>query len=104
MRQERTEERRKMFQAANRRRRGESGNLDDLDNAPFNKWKTLLGNMPSDKTTDKTSKEVIAQKKVLKQESHKIKGMLLKIFHRVTFFNTSRSRMCKTTKFIIFLS
>ncbi|KAL1516978.1 hypothetical protein ABEB36_000803 [Hypothenemus hampei] len=45
LRRERTVERRKMFQLADRRRRGGSG--ESTDQTPFSKWKKLLSNLPS---------------------------------------------------------
>lgn len=57
LKKERTEERRKMFQLADRRRRGGSGESNELSNTPFNKWKKLLGNLPSGKSLDDTPKQ-----------------------------------------------
>nr|CAI5867066.1 unnamed protein product [Callosobruchus analis] len=57
LRKERTEERRKMFQIADRRRKGGSGESGDLPNAPFNKWKTLLNNLPNARSFDETPKQ-----------------------------------------------
>lgn len=44
LRRERTEERRKMFQIADRRNRGGS---NELENTPFSKWKKILPVMPN---------------------------------------------------------
>ncbi|CAH1179502.1 unnamed protein product [Phaedon cochleariae] len=55
LRRERTEERRKMFQLVDRRRRGGSGESNELSNTPFNKWKKLLGNLPGGKSMDDTT-------------------------------------------------
>ncbi|CAH1999424.1 unnamed protein product [Acanthoscelides obtectus] len=57
LRKERTEERRKMFQIADRRRKGGSGESTDLPNAPFNKWKKLLNNLPNARSFDETPKQ-----------------------------------------------
>ncbi|VEN35189.1 unnamed protein product [Callosobruchus maculatus] len=57
LRKERTEERRKMFQIADRRRKGGSGESADLPNAPFNKWKKLLNNLPNARSFDETPKQ-----------------------------------------------
>lgn len=46
-----------MFQLADRRRRGGSGESNELSNAPFNKWKKLIGNLPSGKSLDETPKQ-----------------------------------------------
>ncbi|XP_056629914.1 transmembrane channel-like protein [Diorhabda sublineata] len=62
LRRERTEERRKMFQLADRRRRGGSGESNELSNTPFNKWKKLMGNLPSGKSLDETPKQEDVQK------------------------------------------
>lgn len=56
LRRERTEERRKMFQIADRRRRGGSEGSSDAQN-PFSKWKKLLQTMPSGKSLDETPKD-----------------------------------------------
>lgn len=53
LRRERTEERRKVFQIAERRRVGSSGS-GDLANTPFAKWKKLLNEMPPGKSLDDT--------------------------------------------------
>nr|CAH7727032.1 unnamed protein product [Callosobruchus chinensis] len=57
LRKERTEERRKMFQIADRRRKGGSGESTDLPNAPFTKWKKLLNNLPNARSFDETPKQ-----------------------------------------------
>ncbi|CAG9838897.1 unnamed protein product [Diabrotica balteata] len=57
LRRERTEERRKMFQLADRRRRGGSGESNEISTAPSNKWKRLLENLPSGKSLDETPKQ-----------------------------------------------
>lgn len=54
LRRERTEERRKMFQLADRRRRGGSGESNET---PFSKWKKLLGNIHGAKSLDDTPKQ-----------------------------------------------
>lgn len=51
LRRERTEERRKMFQIADRRRRNGSGDSAD-DSTPFGKWKKLLPMLPNSKSFD----------------------------------------------------
>nr|XP_023025847.1 transmembrane channel-like protein 2 isoform X1 [Leptinotarsa decemlineata] len=56
LRRERTEERRKMFQMTDRRRRVGSGESNDLSNTPFSKWKKVLGDLPSGKSLDETPK------------------------------------------------
>ncbi|ERL86813.1 hypothetical protein D910_04217, partial [Dendroctonus ponderosae] len=55
LRRERTEERRKMFQLADRRRRGGSG--ESADQTPFSKWKKILGNLPTTQSCDDTRQE-----------------------------------------------
>lgn len=55
LRRERTEERRKMFQIADKRRRNGSQGSGDLNN-PFGKWKKLLQTLPSTKSIDETPK------------------------------------------------
>ncbi|XP_050312328.1 transmembrane channel-like protein isoform X2 [Anthonomus grandis grandis] len=55
LRRERTEERRKMFQLADRRRRGASG--ESTDQTPFSKWKKLLGNLPNNRSCEDTRQE-----------------------------------------------
>ncbi|GLV33912.1 Transmembrane channel-like [Carabus blaptoides fortunei] len=52
LRRERTEERRKMFQMADRRRRGASGDSVDFENGAFGKWKKLLPMLPNTKSFD----------------------------------------------------
>ncbi|XP_077301771.1 transmembrane channel-like [Arctopsyche grandis] len=52
LRRERTEERRKMFQLADRRRRG--GSSHDSETTPFSKWKKIMPILPVAKTQDKT--------------------------------------------------
>ncbi|KAJ8932823.1 hypothetical protein NQ314_014408 [Rhamnusium bicolor] len=56
LRRERTEERRKMFQIADRRRGG-SGESNELSNTPFTRWKKLIGTLPSGKSFDETPKQ-----------------------------------------------
>ncbi|KAG5898186.1 hypothetical protein JTB14_013229 [Gonioctena quinquepunctata] len=55
LRRERTEERRKMFQMSDRRRRVGSGESNELSNTPFSKWKKVLGTLPSGKSMDETT-------------------------------------------------
>ncbi|XP_066151559.1 transmembrane channel-like protein [Euwallacea fornicatus] len=55
LRRERTEERRKMFQLAVRRRRGGSG--ESTEQTPFDKWKKVLRNLPSTRSYDDTRQE-----------------------------------------------
>lgn len=52
LRRERTEERRKMFQMADRRRRVGSGDSGDFENCTFGKWKKLLPMLPNSKSFD----------------------------------------------------
>lgn len=56
LRRERTEERRKMFQIADRRRRGGSEGSSEAQN-PFSKWKKLMESMPNTKSLDETPKD-----------------------------------------------
>lgn len=56
LRKERTVERRKMFQIADRRRRGGSEGSNEGQN-PFVKWKKLLQTFPSGKSLDDTPKD-----------------------------------------------
>ncbi|XP_060519622.1 transmembrane channel-like protein [Cylas formicarius] len=57
LRRERTEERRKMFQLVDRRRRAGSGGSNDDGATPFSKWKKLLGNLPSGRSYEDTTKQ-----------------------------------------------
>ncbi|KAJ8915787.1 hypothetical protein NQ315_004599 [Exocentrus adspersus] len=56
LRRERTEERRKMFQIVDRRRGG-SGESNELSNTPFTKWKKLIGSLPGGKSFDDTPRQ-----------------------------------------------
>ncbi|XP_030761789.1 transmembrane channel-like protein 2 [Sitophilus oryzae] len=65
LRRERTEERRKMFEMVDRRRRCGSG--ESNDQTPFSKWKKLIGNLPSTRSCDETPRQesdeiVVSQK------------------------------------------
>ncbi|KAK5642603.1 hypothetical protein RI129_008770 [Pyrocoelia pectoralis] len=57
LRQERTEERRKMFQIAERKRT-QMGGSSGLDNTPFAKWKRLMHSLPSTKSTDEAPPKI----------------------------------------------
>ncbi|XP_018318769.1 transmembrane channel-like protein 3 [Agrilus planipennis] len=57
LRQERTEERRKMFKLVDRRRRIGSGGSGEFDNTPFARWKKLLNNLPNQKSLEEVVKE-----------------------------------------------
>lgn len=76
LRRERTEERKKMFQLADRRRNG-SGDSGEMDGTPFGKWKKLLPMLPNSKSfdgdTSGTGKE--NDRVVEKQEANKNKGI-----------------------------
>ncbi|KAJ8941378.1 hypothetical protein NQ318_003631 [Aromia moschata] len=54
--QRETEERRKMFQIVDRRRGG-SGESNELANTPFAKWKKILGTLPTGKSFDDTPRQ-----------------------------------------------
>lgn len=56
LRRERTEERRKMFQIADRRRRVGSEGSSETQN-PFSKWKKLLQTLPDGKSLDETPRD-----------------------------------------------
>ncbi|KAF7284667.1 hypothetical protein GWI33_021851 [Rhynchophorus ferrugineus] len=55
LRRERTEERRKMFQMVDRRRRCGSG--ESNDQTPFSRWKKLIGNLPNTRSCDETPRQ-----------------------------------------------
>ncbi|CAH0546892.1 unnamed protein product [Brassicogethes aeneus] len=74
LKRERTEERRKMFQMADRRRRGGSSGSNELSNTPFNKWKKLLGTMPSGKSFDETPKQESEDNQIIKEERNENKN------------------------------
>lgn len=83
MRRERTEERRKLFQIADRRRRVGSEGSGELGQTPFGKWKKLLYNLPSGKSFDETPKQESEENqnnkpedKEIKQEAAKPKGKI----------------------------
>lgn len=78
LRRERTEERRKMFQIADRRRRGGSEGSGELSNTPFGKWRKLMQTLPSGKSLDETPKcesEEIPVQPTVKADTIK-KGMM----------------------------
>ncbi|XP_034839613.1 transmembrane channel-like protein isoform X1 [Maniola hyperantus] len=76
LRRERTEERRKMFQLADTRRRGGSSSID---NTPFARWKKALPSLPISKSIDsddrKTTIDENKESKTVKKKS----GILVKI-------------------------
>ncbi|CAK1588444.1 unnamed protein product [Parnassius mnemosyne] len=57
LRRERTEERRKMFQLADTRRRG---GPSDMDSTPFSRWKKALPSLPMSKSIDSEDRKTIA--------------------------------------------
>ncbi|KAK9743978.1 TMC domain [Popillia japonica] len=76
LRRERTEERRKLFQIADRRRRVGSEGSGELGQTPFGKWRKLLYNLPSGKSFDDTPKiesEEIQSAKPPQPEEEKLK-------------------------------
>ncbi|CAH2247433.1 jg4991 [Pararge aegeria aegeria] len=76
LRRERTEERRKMFQLADTRRRGGSSSID---NTPFARWKKALPTLPISKSIDsddrKTAMDENRESKTVKKKG----GILAKI-------------------------
>lgn len=67
-----------MFQIVDRRRGG-SGESNDLSNTPFSKWKKLMGNFPSGKSFDDTPKQQSEDlPQIAKEEKveHKNKGSI----------------------------
>ncbi|XP_045490237.1 transmembrane channel-like protein [Pieris rapae] len=77
LRRERTEERRKMFQLADRRRGGSSS----IDNTPFGRWKKALPSFPMNKSIDSEDRKAMScennTKEVLK--TTKRQGIFAKI-------------------------
>ncbi|XP_050684067.1 transmembrane channel-like protein [Leptidea sinapis] len=78
LRRERTEERRKMFQLADTRRRPGSSSID---NTPFGRWKKALPSLPISKSIDSDDKKAIVGNigKDTKQIAKKKGGILAKI-------------------------
>ncbi|XP_035437799.2 transmembrane channel-like protein isoform X1 [Spodoptera frugiperda] len=82
LRRERTEERRKMFQLADTRRRGGSSSID---NTPFARWKKALPSLPMSKSIDSDDRKTLTEEmnepiKVAKKKGGifaKIVGMAL---------------------------
>ncbi|KAF9421726.1 hypothetical protein HW555_002407, partial [Spodoptera exigua] len=82
LRRERTEERRKMFQLADTRRRGGSSSID---NTPFARWKKALPSLPMSKSIDSDDRKTLTEEmnepiKVAKKKGNifaKIVGMAL---------------------------
>ncbi|XP_044270134.1 transmembrane channel-like protein 2-A [Tribolium madens] len=82
LRRERTEERRKMFQIADRRRKGKSGGSGEFSNTPFAKWRKLVSTMPSTgKSFDDTSPRQDTN------QSHQIKEDKVEIGKNKDFFS-----------------
>lgn len=46
-----------MFQMADRRRRGGSGESNEFGNTAYTKWKKLLGTLPNAKSLDESPKQ-----------------------------------------------
>ncbi|KAF5276476.1 hypothetical protein FQA39_LY06545 [Lamprigera yunnana] len=84
LRQERTEERRKMFQIADRRRRAGSGGSGALDSTPFSKWKKLIRTLPMGKSTDeslhKVTSTTLSDDK--EKEMHRAREIVVKFLRR----------------------
>lgn len=79
LRRERTEERRKMFQIADRRRKGKPGGSGEFSNTPFAKWRKLMSTMPStgksfDDTSPRQETNEFPQVKEEKAETARNKG------------------------------
>ncbi|GJQ78717.1 hypothetical protein Trydic_g2751 [Trypoxylus dichotomus] len=73
LRRERTEERRKLFQIADRRRRVGSEGSGELGQTPFGKWKKLLYNLPSGKSFEDTPKQESEEAQYQQQEEKEVK-------------------------------
>ncbi|RZC36461.1 transmembrane channel-like protein 3 [Asbolus verrucosus] len=87
LRRERTEERRKMFQIADKRRRRSSGGSGEFSNTPFAKWKKLLGTMPNngksfDDTTPRQDSNDFPQIKEERAEPNKNKDFFSKFIKK----------------------
>ncbi|KAK4877203.1 hypothetical protein RN001_009709 [Aquatica leii] len=83
LRQERTEERRKMFQIADRRRRTGSGGSGGLENTPFAKWKKLIHSLPTAKSTDESlHKATTPSEGDREKEMHRAREIVLKFLRR----------------------
>ncbi|KRT82265.1 hypothetical protein AMK59_3218, partial [Oryctes borbonicus] len=78
LRRERTEERRKLFQIADRRRRVGSEGSGELGQTPFGKWKKLLYNLPSGKSFDDTPKQESEDTPYQQQEEKEVKPETVK--------------------------
>ncbi|KAI4471992.1 transmembrane channel-related [Holotrichia oblita] len=78
LRRERTEERRKLFQIADRRRRVGSEGSGELGQTPFGKWRKLLYNLPSGKSFDDTPKQESEEIQFAKQQEDKQKSEVAK--------------------------
>lgn len=73
MRRERTEERRKMFQLADTRRRVGS---TAMDNTPFARWKKALPSLPLSKSIDSDDRKATAGDETVEPLKIKKKGKL----------------------------
>ncbi|KAF5303691.1 hypothetical protein FQR65_LT00835 [Abscondita terminalis] len=83
LRQERTEERRKMFQIADRRRRGGSGGSGGLENTPFTKWKKLIHSLPTAKSTDESLHQTATPTETDRdKEMHRAREIVVKFLKR----------------------
>ncbi|KAJ8978854.1 hypothetical protein NQ317_004465 [Molorchus minor] len=81
---ERTEERRKMFQIVDRRRGG-SGESNELSNTPYAKWNKFLVALPNAKSFDDTAKQVseeIPQSKTNGKVENKSKDFFTKFIKK----------------------
>lgn len=75
LRQERTEERRKMFRIAGKRKRAGSSGSGGLDNNPFAKWKKLIQDLPAARSVDETKDAApTPMPEIEKTELHKTRG------------------------------
>ncbi|XP_045784064.1 transmembrane channel-like protein isoform X2 [Maniola jurtina] len=76
LRRERTEERRKMFQLADTRRRGGSSSID---NTPFARWKKALPSLPISKSIDSDDRKATIDENKEPKTVKKKSGILAKI-------------------------
>ncbi|XP_022904331.2 transmembrane channel-like protein [Onthophagus taurus] len=81
LRRERTEERRKMFQIVDRRRRVGSLGSGEIGHNPFGKWKKLLNALPSGKSFDETPK-LESDEIVQKQKEEKPRAFISKLIKK----------------------
>ncbi|KAB0796732.1 hypothetical protein PPYR_10793 [Photinus pyralis] len=79
LRQERTEERRKMFQIADRKRAQTSG-PGSIDNTPFARWKKLIHSLPSTKSTEEPPPKTPVDSD--EEKMHKARDVVVRFLRR----------------------